>query len=382
MESAGIIVGLLAGLTALGAWERARRDRARAAVSIRIHVNGTRGKSSVTRLIAGALREGGIRTIAKTTGTAPRLILPDGAERTVGRRAPASIREQLWLMREAHRMSAHALVVECMAIDPGLQSVSERDMIGSTIGVITNARQDHGEVMGGNVQDVARALGNTIPLDAVLVLGPDPGPWRDVLREEADRRRCTVLAPRIDDAVLDALSLLPWQRSNAAIALAVTRQLGIPDSTALRGMAAATPDPGTCTTRTVRIEGRAVDVIDASAANDPESLHNLVGRLTGRDVVVFNHRADRPIRLRQFAESGVWADPQVTIVVTGDAPDWWSSSRARRALGRQDLPFVSIGTLGPYLRAALAHLPDVRTIVLCGNSRRLDPATVATSLPG
>jgi len=34
-------------------------------IPLTIHVNGTRGKSSVTRLIAAGLREGGKRTIAK-----------------------------------------------------------------------------------------------------------------------------------------------------------------------------------------------------------------------------------------------------------------------------------------------------------------------------
>jgi len=38
----------------------------------RIHVNGIRGKSSVTRLIAAALREGKVKTLGKTTGTAAR----------------------------------------------------------------------------------------------------------------------------------------------------------------------------------------------------------------------------------------------------------------------------------------------------------------------
>jgi hypothetical protein len=41
--------------------------RAQPAIPVRIHVNGIRGKSSVTRLIAAALREAGIRTVAKTT---------------------------------------------------------------------------------------------------------------------------------------------------------------------------------------------------------------------------------------------------------------------------------------------------------------------------
>ncbi len=99
-----ISAALLTGLLALLLWERRARDGALAAIPIRIHVNGTRGKSTVTRLIAAALREAGIRTVAKTTGTAPRIILPDGSERPVRRRAPASIREQLWVLREARRL--------------------------------------------------------------------------------------------------------------------------------------------------------------------------------------------------------------------------------------------------------------------------------------
>ena len=43
-------------------------------IPLRIHVNGTRGKSSVTRLIAAGLREGKLKTFAKTTGTTPRII--------------------------------------------------------------------------------------------------------------------------------------------------------------------------------------------------------------------------------------------------------------------------------------------------------------------
>ena len=36
-------------------------------IPIRIHVNGSRGKWSVVRLIASGLRFGGLRTFAKTT---------------------------------------------------------------------------------------------------------------------------------------------------------------------------------------------------------------------------------------------------------------------------------------------------------------------------
>jgi poly-gamma-glutamate synthase PgsB/CapB len=267
-----------------------------------------------------------------------------------------------------------------MAIDPDLQEVSERDMIGATIGVITNARLDHGDVMGRTPEDVARALCRTVPLDGTLVLGPDPGGWRAIVEREAARRNCAMVRADIDDAALDALHLPVWQRSNCAIALAVARTLGIPDAAALRGMAASAPDPGMCRTKTVRVGARPVDVIDASAANDPESLRQIVGRLGASDISVFNHRADRPLRLVQFAESGVWADPLGRVIVTGDRPDWWSAWRARRVMGRPGLTFVALDQVGSWLRSALADGAATRTVVLCGNSKRLDPPAIAASL--
>jgi UDP-N-acetylmuramoylalanine-D-glutamate ligase len=61
----------IAFLCLILAWlvsERARHERRLARIPIRVHVNGTRGKSGVTRLIAAALRRSGIPTVAKTTG--------------------------------------------------------------------------------------------------------------------------------------------------------------------------------------------------------------------------------------------------------------------------------------------------------------------------
>jgi folylpolyglutamate synthase/dihydropteroate synthase len=55
-------------------------------VKIRIHVNGTRGKSSVSRLIAGAFREAGYKTLCKTTGTFASIIFPDGHEELINRK--------------------------------------------------------------------------------------------------------------------------------------------------------------------------------------------------------------------------------------------------------------------------------------------------------
>jgi len=74
------VILLLAALTVYGLLEyRAHRFHLRS-IPVRIHVNGTRGKSSITRLIAAGLRAGERRVVAKTTGTKPRIILEDGRE--------------------------------------------------------------------------------------------------------------------------------------------------------------------------------------------------------------------------------------------------------------------------------------------------------------
>ena len=92
-------------------------------IPIRIHVNGTRGKSSVTRLVAAGLRAGGIKTMAKTTGTLPRIIDEHGLEVPVIRPHNANIIEQIKVIRYMARRKPEAIVMECMAVQPEYQWV-------------------------------------------------------------------------------------------------------------------------------------------------------------------------------------------------------------------------------------------------------------------
>ena len=96
-----ILATLVGGFVLLGALEYARHVRRLRSIPLRIHVNGTRGKSAVTRLIAAGLREGGIRTCAKTTGTLPRMIFPDGSEYPVFRPSRPNVIEQLRIVKAA-----------------------------------------------------------------------------------------------------------------------------------------------------------------------------------------------------------------------------------------------------------------------------------------
>lgn len=378
---AEVAATVLGGLLALGGWERRQRDRAHAAIPVRIHVNGTRGKSTVTRLIAAALRANGTATVAKTTGTAARIILPDGTESPIRRRTTASIREQLWLLREARRRGATAVVVECMAIDPALQHVSERDMLKASMGVITNARPDHAEEMGPDADSVAAALSNTVPAGGLLVLGPD---LTQPVFDDAARRLGTRVV-RADRETVCSLATAPlpsWAIDNLAVALTTTRALDIPDSIAWPAMIAAPEDPGAMTQRRCTVAGRTLTIIDGSAANDPESLALLLAEAAGAGerLFVFNHRTDRPLRLRQFAGAPLWKEPGVSVLITGDTPDCATRKVVGLALGPVRLGFAPLPVLARTLRDQLARETSISSVVFCGNTRHLDVGTVIASI--
>ncbi|MDN6259239.1 MAG: poly-gamma-glutamate synthase PgsB, partial [Corynebacterium sp.] len=69
-------------------------------LDINVHVNGIRGKSTVTRMIGGVLRESGKTTISKTTGTYACVIDSQAGERPIKRTGPANINEQYRFLAE------------------------------------------------------------------------------------------------------------------------------------------------------------------------------------------------------------------------------------------------------------------------------------------
>ena len=168
MTAAAVLLATTGILAAGGVVESLAHRRRLEQIGTRVHVNGTRGKSSVARLIAAGMREGGLRTCCKTTGTLPRMILPDGTEYPVFRPSRANIIEQLRIVEATVEAEAEALVIECMALIPYLQWLCESRIVRATHAVITNAREDHLDVMGPTEVDVAKALAGMIPVKGKL----------------------------------------------------------------------------------------------------------------------------------------------------------------------------------------------------------------------
>lgn len=330
MNAAQFSVLFLVLLTAavFGYWRRSvtNHQRRLAQLHLRVHVNGIRGKSSVTRLVAGVLREGGYQTLAKTTGSAARVIGPHGEESAIRRRGAATINEQVDVVRHHVGPAIEALVIECMAVRPLYQSYSQDFIVRSDVTIITNVREDHQEEMGETLEQIADSMSSTIPRGGVLITAETRPDLRERLRRNAEARgsRLVYADPR---AVLDtdmlAFDYLQF-KENVAIGMEVARLAGIDRDTALRGMAKAVPDVGVVRLRTHDIRGKKVLWIPLFAANDRESVVSNFEVLAahfppGVPVIgVLNNRMDRGRRAQLFAsmvprDLARWLDEVVTL---------------------------------------------------------------------
>ncbi|MEU6770431.1 poly-gamma-glutamate synthase PgsB [Streptomyces sp. NPDC046759] len=292
-------------------------------IPTRVLVNGIRGKSSITRLCAGALRGGDLVTVAKTTGTAARFIHPDATEEPVYRKfGIANVVEQIGIVRRAAAYKPDALVIECMAVMPALQEINQSKLIRSTIGVLCNVREDHLAEMGPTLDDVARSLCRSMPEDGICVTAEKER--FHILQEEADARNCKLIYADPETVTDEELRGFSWFtfKENVAIALAVAELLGVDRETALRGMYDAPPDPGVLSVeRYLTPEGKKLRFANVFAANDPEStLMNInqlldLGAINRPLNVVINCRPDRVERNGQMGEIIPDLDPERVFVI-------------------------------------------------------------------
>lgn len=344
-------------------------------IPIRIHINGTRGKSGVTRLVGAALREGGIQTITKVTGTYPRLILENGCEVGIYRKASANIIEQLSIIKFASKRKTQAIVMECMAIQPQYQWITETKMFHSTISVITNVRLDHIDVMGYTLPEIAKALGNTIPRKQHLFTSEKL--LFSNLKEVSEKRNTMIHLADDHSVTEEEMKEFTYieHKENVALALAVSEHLGIDRKVALTGMYKAIPDAGSLKLSRVNVFQKKINFFNAFAANDPQStlmiwekIKQEIG-LRGVKIILLNTRQDRLDRAKQLTRligSELNGEFEFLILI-GQSAEVVEELAVASGVKRNKI--VNLGWTEPeaVFEAVLAYTSDESTVVAIGN---------------
>lgn len=277
-------------------------------------MTGTRGKSSVTRLIAAGLREAGYTVLAKTTGSKPVIILPDGEEKEIKRRGSASILEGKEILRTGAKLKVRALVSELMGIHPERSFVESVLMFKPHILVITNVRPDHLAQMGTSRDSIARSLAPSIGQNISVFINQEE--FFPVFQERIERLNSRLIqVPRdsMEEYVRfkQEFSFFEFEE-NIRLSLAVAEFLGIDKNVALRGMEKVKPDFGSLKAWTADLgePPRRFYLVSAFAANDPESTRYILSVLKERELIregkiigLLSLRRDRGDRTLQWLKA-------------------------------------------------------------------------------
>ncbi len=264
-----------------------------------IHVNGIRGKSTVSRLIDAGLRMGDYKVFSKTTGTLPMVINTEGKEILLKRKGQANIKEQLSIMHSAAKEGAEIFIVECMAIQPYLQNISQHRMLKADIGVITNIRLDHTIEMGSTLNEICTSLLNTVPKNGILFSAEPSFGHRFI--EAASKLGSKVVITALEN--IDSDFDFP---ENIELALSVCNYLGVERETALAGMKNYKRDPYALTLYSLP-SGSVF--INGMSINDPQSTINAYYSVVNKHflrkknlILLINNRVDRSYRINYMIE--------------------------------------------------------------------------------
>lgn len=299
-------------LILLGIVEDCLHKRALARIPLRILVNGTRGKTTVTRMVASTLNAAGIRTYAKTTGSEARRILPDGSEAAYRKHRMVNMMEQLPFVRLAVKGGAQAIVVECMALRLENQRLMAEKLVKPQYVIMTNVFVDHVEEIGKTEEETVYVLAQSIP-DGCTVIAHDR-------RFSAYAQELIVPTGAVD---VDAFTQcqFPVHVENAQLVLALGERLNIARDTVIRGILNTKPDIGMH--RKFRI--RNCTIWNAFAANDAASFSAALNECAckGPYHLLYNHRRDRAYRLEAFAQAiKTSAHKPQSICLIGEDKAW------------------------------------------------------------
>jgi poly-gamma-glutamate synthase PgsB/CapB len=306
--------GLLVILVLYFLWEHLLIKKKIQSIPLRICVTGTRGKSSVARLITSLLKEAGFTVLARTTGSKPVITFPDGEEQEILRKGSPSILEGKRVLKLGAELNVNALVTELMSIHPECSSVESGRMFYPHIMVITNVRLDHLSQMGSTRQEIARCFTSAFPDNGTVFVPQEE--FFPVFQKAADDMNARVVQVSRDSHLKYLKQedrMLPSEfEENIRLVLAVAEFLNIDKDAVLRSLKRVKPDFGSFKiwTKDVGTQLQHWYLLSCFAANDPDSTRRILSRLVekdflrGKEVVgLLNLRRDRGDRTVQWLES-------------------------------------------------------------------------------
>ena len=280
----------------------------------RILVTGSRGKSGITRLLRAGLEAAGFEAWARITGVEPRQLGPGGIQ-AILRTSGAHVEEMRWWLRQLPP-GADAIVLENSAITPELQELAGR-WLRPEITVLSNVLPDHQEAWGPTSAGAAEALAAGLPPGGRVVL-PVALHSDEYLLSLLKRRRCELLFAE------GAEGSDGWQAVNRGLALAALEALGVAGDGVRAAMYGLERDRFDFRV----LEHGGAEFAMAFTVNDIASTRSLFGALDWQEPdtrLVYNHRADRPGRLRSFR---AWLEqrPWREVLIVGDHPLAWKGA--------------------------------------------------------
>lgn len=275
----------------------------------RILVTGSRGKSSLVRLLHCALNHCEIPTYARITGVVPRELGP-ASETNILRSAGAHVEEMRWWLNQLPA-DCSGVVLENSAIAKDLQPLAGQ-WLRPQVAVLANIFPDHQEVWGPTSDCAAMTLVAGIPKGCPVVL-PDQLKNHQLLCSLLKRKGCPIIV-----AETQHCGSCDFQQYNIQLALAALQFVGCEGSLALEGLEQLKPD-----LFDFHVKYKAgVEFAMAFTVNDVVSTIGLFQSLNWREeetLLVFNHRSDRIGRLSSFIDwinQTSWRD----VVIIGDRP--------------------------------------------------------------
>jgi dihydrofolate synthase / folylpolyglutamate synthase len=383
-----------------------------------IHVVGTNGKSSVTRMIAALLEAHGVRAGACVSPHAARWserVLIGGEE--IGRAEFAAAVEraaqaaeavdrgleegeavtQFELATAATFVAFAAARVDAAAVEAGLGGrLDATNTIPSRVTVLTSVGLDHTEWLGETEEEIAAEKLAVLRDHTTLVLGRVSSAVRELAeRTAAERGAELVAAPEDPGAEVELRAAGPFQRRNFALACAAAEAfLGKLDPVRARAVAAEVEIPG----RLEQVPGDPPTIFDA--AHNPDGARALAEALpavvaTGPVIVCLAVLGEKDVAgmARELA-------PAVDRVICTELPpgvdgsrprdrDQWPGKRtsmpaaelARVCEEETDLPVEAEADFGAAIERARERAREAGGILLiAGSHYLLTPARRALGL--